>query len=101
MYKNSKLYAVISYLTWVGFIISLLLRDRNDTLVRRHLNQALIINIMESIGAVLIRMGGIFGLVGEILDLAVLVLFIMGIVRAFKMSEEPLPLIGGITLIEN
>lgn len=99
MHKNSKLYAAISYITWVGFIISLLLRDKDDTLVRRHLNQALIINVIETIGGILIRVGGLFGVVGEIVDIACLVLFVMGIVRALKMSEEPLPLIGNFNMI--
>ena len=99
MYKNSKLYAAISYLTWIGWVIALVLRDNNDPLVRRHLNQALILNIVESVGTILVRIGGIFGIIGEVIDLVCLVLFIMGIVRALKMSEEPLPLIGDITLI--
>ncbi len=99
MYKNSKLYSVISYITWIGFLIALVGRDKNDNLVWRHLNQALIINIISSIGSFLIRMGGLFYFTGEIIDLAAFILFVMGIVRAFKMSEEPLPIIGEITLL--
>ena len=38
-------------------------------------------------------------LIGEIIDIAVLVFFIMGIVRAAKLSDEPLPIIGDIHLI--
>ena len=98
MYKNSKLFAVISYITWVGFVISFLMRDREDTLVRRHLNQALIINLIGTVGTFLTRVGGFFAIGGDILGIACLVLSIMGIVRAFKMSEEPLPYIGEYTL---
>ena len=39
-------------------------------------------------------MGGIFGTIGGVIGLICLVLTIMGIVRAFKLSEEPLPIIG-------
>lgn len=99
MSKNSRLFAVVSYITWIGWFVAFFLRDREDPLVRRHLNQALVINIVESIGALLIRWGGVFGVVGEIVDIACLVLFIMGIVRAVRRSEEPLPLIGGINWI--
>ena len=38
-------------------------------------------------------------MIGEIIDIAVLVFFIMGIVRAAKLSDEPLPIIGDIHLI--
>ncbi len=99
MYKHSRLYSVISYITWIGFIIAFVKYDRDDSLVRRHLNQALCINILESVGTLLARWGGIFGIAGEVLDVAVLILFIMGIYRAVKMSEEPLPLIGQFEFI--
>ena len=99
MEKHSKLYSVISYITWVGWLCALLLRDKDDALVRRHVNQALLINIIETVGSLLSRLGGVFGVLGTVIDIACLVLFIMGIVRAFRMSDEPLPLIGGINWI--
>ena len=57
------------------------------------------INIIETVGTILIRLGGLFAVIGEIIDIAVLVFFIMGIVRAAKLSDEPLPIIGDIHLI--
>ena len=98
MYRNSRVYAVISYITWIGFVIALIGRDPADPLVRRHLNQALIINILETISRVLGRFA-LFGPVTFILDLAALVFFFMGIIRALKMDSTPLPLIGEIELI--
>ena len=81
MYKRSKLFAVLSYITWIGFVVSFLLRDKNDTLVRRHLNQALIINLIGTVGTILTRAGGILATGGSILGIACLVLSIMGIVE--------------------
>ena len=101
MYKNSRLYSVISYITWIGLIVAFILHDKNDTLVRRHINQALILNLAETVSRVLYRIGGLFGVVAWVIDVVVFVLFIMGIIRAFKMSEEPLPIIGGWDLIGN
>ena len=98
MYR--KLYSIISYFFWVGWIAALLLRDKEDTLVRRHLNQALVLNIVEVLADYITRRGGMIGHVGELLDLACLVLVIMGIVRAAKLSEEPLPFIGEVELIK-
>ncbi len=99
MNNNSRLYAVISYITWVGFLISFILRDKNDTLVKRHLNQALLINLAQTVGGILIRIGGIFATVGTAINVISVILFIVGIYRAFKMSEEPLPIIGEYSII--
>ena len=99
MNKNSKLYAIISYITWIGWIIALVASDKDDQMVRHHLNQALVINLLETAGTILTRIGGLFGVIGEIVDIVVLVFVIMGIVRAFKLSDAPLPLIGDIHLI--
>ncbi|MBQ3660999.1 MAG: hypothetical protein IJQ41_01825 [Firmicutes bacterium] len=98
MYRHSRLYAVISYITWIGFVIAFIGRDPADPLVRRHLNQALLINILETISRILGRFA-LFGPVTFIIDLAVLVFFFMGIIRALNMDSRPLPLIGEIELI--
>ena len=100
MNKNTKLYSVISYITWIGFLAAFFLSEKDDRMVRHHLNQALVINILETIGTIISRLGGVFGLLGSLIDLAILVFFIMGIVRAAKLSDEPLPLIGGFHLID-
>ena len=99
MNKNTQLYAIISYLTWIGFLIALVSRDKSDNLVWRHLNQALVINIISSVGSFVVRFGGMFTLAGGLLNLAAFVFFILGIIRAIQMSEEPLPIIGEIILI--
>ena len=98
MYRHSRLYAVISYITWIGFIIAMVARDPADPLVRRHLNQALLINLIETVSRILARFA-IFAPAAFILDLAALVFFFMGIIRALNMDSRPLPLIGEIELI--
>ncbi len=99
MYRHSKLYAVISYITWIGFLVALLGRDPSDPLVRRHLNQALVINLLQTVSRILTRIG-LFGPVTFVLDLACLVFFFMGIFRAVKLDSTPLPLIGQIELVQ-
>ncbi len=98
MYRHSKLYAVISYITWIGFIVALIGRDPSDPLVRRHLNQALVINILETLSRLLGRVE-LLSPIAFVLDLACLVFFFMGIIRALKMDSTPLPLIGQIELV--
>lgn len=100
MKEKSCLLAVVSYITWIGWIVALLMRDQNDTLVRRHLNQALILNLVSVASGILIRLGGIFRIAGGVIGVACTVFAIWGIVRALQKSEEPLPLIGDYTLIQ-
>ena len=99
MYKNTKLCSVISYITWIGWIIAFLIRDKADGLVRHHLNQALILHIAAIVASFLAGRSGLIGAVGSILDLGIFVLAIMGVVRAFQLSDEPLPVIGNLRLL--
>ncbi len=97
--KNTKLYSVLCYVTWIGWIFVYLKRDKNDPLVRHHLNQALALNVLESVGTICSRLGGIFGTLGAVIGIAGFVFLIIGIARALKLSSEPLPIIGKIDWI--
>ena len=69
-------------------------------MVEHHLNQALVLNIIESISSFLLHRHGFFtGFAGSVIDMVCLVLFLMGIFRALKLSDEPLPLIGDIHIL--
>ena len=97
--KKSQIAAIISYLfVWIGVVVATFLRDKDDELSRHHVNQAFILAICETIATVLIRLRGVFAVVGEIADIALLILALMGIWRAAKGSAKPLPLIGKIKI---
>ena len=98
MKKNSRALSVISYITWIGWLVTFVLHDKKDRLVRQHLNQALVLNLIETVSGLLGR-ARLFSRVCTVVDLACLVLLVIGVVRALKMSREPLPLIGGINLL--
>ncbi len=100
MNSNTKILSVVAYISWIGWIISLLLRDKTDSIVRQHLNQALILNVVSIVCGVLNGIGGYVGYLGGLLSIAVLVFAIWGIVRAIQGSEEPLPLVGNFTIIQ-
>ena len=100
MYKHTKLCSVISYITWIGWIIAFILRDKRDPVARQHVNQALNLNII----GILVSAGNridssIINWVAGIIALIALILTIWGIVRAVKESVEPLPLVGNLRLI--
>ena len=99
MNGNNKTAAIVSYITWIGFLIALCIGDRSDRYVSHHLNQALVLNILSIVGGVLEVIPLIGSIAAGIVSLGVLVFWVMGIYRAATGSTEPLPLIGDIHLI--
>lgn len=99
MDKSRNIFSAISYVTWIGFLIAMVATDRSDRFVQHHLNQALVLNLASIVGGVLRVIPLIGGIASDIVSLAVLVFWIMGIARALRGSTEPLPVIGDIHLI--
>lgn len=99
MKGNPKTAAVISYITWIGFIVALAIRDPSDRYTAHHMNQSLVLNILEIIGGVLAIIPLIGSIASGLVSLGVFILWVMGIYRAATGSTEPLPLIGDIHLI--
>ena len=100
MNNNSKILAVVSYITWIGWFVTLFLRDRTDSFVRQHLNQAFVLNIISILIGVLRRFGGLFGTIAGLASVCCLIFWVWGIARAVTGSKEPLPLIGDLMNIK-
>lgn len=85
----------MAILAYIIFFIPLLTEAKKDPFVKYHIKQGLLIFIgwilVSAISWVLP-----FGLwtIGQLLNLAVFVLMIIGIMAAAKGEEKPLPLIG-------
>ena len=100
MNKKSNAAAVVSYLTWVGWVIALVIRDPQDRFTSHHMNQSLIINILEMIGGLLAVFPLIGGLASKLIGVIVFVFWLIGIYRAATWSTQPLPFIGDIHIID-
>jgi len=98
MNTHTKLFSVISYITWIGWIIAFVLGDRGDRVLKQHLNQALALNIVGILVSAGSRIGGVIGFAAGIISIIALIFTIWGIVRAVKMSAEPLPFIGNFRI---
>jgi len=96
--KNTKVLSVVSYITWIGWIVAFILRDKYDRVVTQHLNQALALNIVGILVSAGTRIGGAIGWIAGIISLISLILAIWGIIRAIQGSAEPLPLIGNFKI---
>ena len=93
--RGSKTAAVVSYITWVGWVLSLFIRDRDDEFTTRHINQALAINILSIISGFINRIPFLRG-IGWFFSLAAFLCFIIGIYRAATGVWDPLPVVGEV-----
>lgn len=99
---NTKLFAVLSYITWIGWIISFIFRDKDDEVVKFHLNQALSLKLLNLVIGIIYRVSGSF-IITRLCGLAAIVVFVcmlIGIVRAINLSTEKIPLVGDLSLIK-
>ena len=75
---NGKTARILSYITWVGWIIALVSGDKDsDEGLKQHLNQALICNILA-----IIPIG--------ITQVAASIFAIWGLIKAIQEDDEPL-----------
>jgi uncharacterized membrane protein len=89
--NEDNVLAIVAYLTIIGWLIAFLLnREKNNTLVRFHEKQSLMLMI---VGFVVSFIAWI-PLIGWVAAIAVLVLWVMGLLNALNSKKEPLPIIG-------
>ena len=104
--QNKHKTDIVAYLTLIGWAIAYLKGDRAES--RFHLNQALAVlladlglNIvfaiatLQPLGAVSVLLRAVCGL----LSFCTMVLWIMGIIRAAKGDERPLPVLGEVQIL--
>ena len=99
MNTHTRLFSVISYITWIGWIIAFVFRDKNDKITLQHVNQALTLNIVGILVSLGSRLGGVIEWAAGIIAIIALIFTIWGIVRAIQMSDKPLPIIGNFRLL--
>ena len=104
--QQKKGMAVLSYF---GFLVLIpLFTARDDDFSRYHINQGMILFIIDIVVSVLnntlAKMGGVLGtsvsIADAIIALMAFVFAIIGIVHAAKGEKKPLPLIGKINIIK-
>jgi uncharacterized membrane protein len=86
---NDKVWAILAY---IFFPIPLFVKNRSAFL-NYHINQGIIFLIVGIIGSILI---GWIPVLGWLFNLAMIVLFIIGIMNVSKKKKTPLPIIGGM-----
>ena len=88
MKSESKLVAILSYITVIGWVIALIINFKKRTsLGSFHLRQALLIFLASAVFAFVPTVGGF-------LQIIFLVFLIIGLISAIKGQEKEIPLIG-------
>ncbi len=95
--SDQKLMGILCYLGFL-WIIPLLTDHKNDSFVKYHINQGIVLTLLF-IAAAIIAVIPILGwILSFVLYVAGLVFAIMGIMNCINLVEKPLPLIGGIQI---
>ena len=97
---NSRLIAILAYLTWITWFIAYFIHDRTDEYETQHLNQALVLNILKVCGGVLAILPFIGRPIRQTVGLIVAICWIVAVYRAATYRTDPLPVIGDIRLVE-
>jgi uncharacterized membrane protein len=94
---NQKTIAWVSYITLIGWIIALISYNSSpdkSSLARFHIKQSLGLMLTAVAISFLSILLGAFGLIFNLLNLGVLVLWVIGLVAAVNSEEKPVPFIG-------
>ncbi len=98
--KENNMPAIVSYLWWIGWIISYfaLYKDSKTEFNAFHIRQSLGIHILSVamivIGTVLWYVPYVGGLLDWAIRILILVLMIVGLIGASKGETKPLPVVG-------
>lgn len=104
--KQNKLMAVLSYLG-ILVLIPILAGDKSSAYLKQHINQGLVLFVIEAILEIVEKIVDDIILVGDALswaidvaDFAFFIIAIMGIVSAAKGTRKTLPTIGNIRIFK-
>ncbi len=94
---DKKVTGIVSYLTWIGWIVAFVAGDKQGA--KFHLNQSLVLMLASLVTGVLAWIPVVDKVVW-ILNIALFVLWVLGFIAAIKDEEKEIPLLGSIKLLK-
>ena len=99
---DGKTIAIISYLTIIGWVIAYVMNSNNKSQIAiYHIRQSLflmlagiVFYIVQTMLLLIPYLGWLIALLSIPIGLALLILWIMGLISAINGEEKPIPLIG-------
>lgn len=102
---SKKTTDIVAYLTPLGLILAFIFGDRENS--RFHLNQALVLCIVDILLSVIIRICShiplvrvVTSAVGGLLGLVLFIFWIIGFASAISGTEKKVPILGEIELLK-
>lgn len=103
--QKNKIMAVLSYISWL-VLIPLIFANKSP-FARFHVNQGLVLAVVEVVSIFLLRLlgrlpliGWIFSIAASLMGLVCLVFAIIGIVNAAGGRAKELPIIGSFKILK-
>lgn len=95
---NAKLFSVLSYfgILWIVGLLA----AKDDPYVKFHVNQGLLLFLLEVAASIVMVIPIIGWIVGAVAYVFSFVCFIMGVINAVQGNMKPLPLIGKLELVK-
>lgn len=97
MSMDKKATDIVAYITILGWFVAYAAGEREGS--KFHLNQALVVHLTFIVLIVLTRIP-IIGIFARILQIAVLIIGIMGLVYAVREQDYEIPILGCIKLFK-
>ena len=92
---NPQLIAIVSYLTFIGWIIAFVLYQNDKSeLAIFHIRQTLGIYLMGIVGMLFLWIPLIGWILSILLPIFIFVLWIIGLINAAQGETKPVPLVG-------
>ena len=91
---NNTLMGVLSYLG--PLVIIPLIMAKDNPFVKFHIKQGLVLLAINILLSIVMRMLYLLGPIVSLLELALFVLMIIGIINVFQKKQKELPLVGSL-----
>lgn len=82
----------VAYFTWIGWIVAFAAGDREKELIKFHLNQSLVLQILSIMDVI--------PYIGPFWRFALFVIWIFSVISAANGEEKEIPVIGKIKLLK-
>ena len=96
--EDGRTIAIIAYITIIGLIIAFIMNNsKNNSFAKFHIGQSFRIAVLGIANSALSAiLPSSLSIISTIIGLGVLVLWILGLINAINLKEEPVPIIGKI-----
>ncbi|MBL1409992.1 DUF4870 domain-containing protein [Sphingobacterium faecale] len=93
--EEGKSIAIISYITLIGLIVAFVMnKDKNNSFAKFHIRQNLGLLVIGLVSGVFRYIPVAGAIIGMVVGIALLILWIMGLISAFNGSQKELPVVG-------